>query len=175
MRKSGIFMKLARVIAKSLVGFILTATLLMGWLLFVSYFTRPLKGTNEGYRGFFIRLTYYNPNVTESKVALATPVILMQTNFLNTNPILPQNGPNYGKQKKFFSIYKTPKHIGYFEFEKIANQTILFFYLGEISILLLLFNRLQKKSSTIIGVVYATTIFHITLNALGAWALFNIG
>ncbi|MDA1338059.1 MAG: hypothetical protein O2871_01720 [bacterium] len=168
-------MKLVNVIAKSIVGFILTATLLVGWLLFVSYFTKPLKGFNEGYKSFFIRLTYYNPNVTQIDITLASPIILMQTNFLNTNPIVIKNGPSFGKQNHFFSIYQTQKHIGYWEYQKIANQTILIFYAGEISILILLFVRLSKKEPAIIGIVYAVTVFHLTLNILGTWALFNIG
>lgn len=167
-------MKLIKVVAKSLVGFILTTTLLVGWLLFVSFFTKPLKGTNEGYQGFFIRLSYYNHKITKTQITLATPVILMQTNFLNTNPIVPQNGPKFGRSTDFFSIYKAPKHIGYWEYKKIADQTILIFYAGEISILILLFTRLKTKEPTIIGVVYATTLFHLTLNILGSWALFNI-
>jgi|GEM_PF-4685224 len=168
-------MKLVKVIAKSLVGLILTATLLVGWLLFVSYFTKPLKGWNEGYKGFYIRLTYYNQNVTTDDIALASPIILMQTNFLNTNPITPKNGPSYGIKKHFFSAYKPPKHIGYFEYEKIAKKSILLFYLGELAILSLLFLKLYKKEPAIIGVIYAVTIFHIALNVLGAWALLNIG
>jgi len=168
-------MRLITIITKSLVGFILTATLLVGWLLFVSYFTKPLKGTNEGYSGFFLRATYYNSKVTKNNIALVAPIILMQTNFLNTNPIVTKNGQTYGKLKNFFSAYKAPEHLGYWEFENIAKQTILLFYLGEISILTLLTYQLQKKELTLIGMVYAITIFHITLNILGAWALFNIG
>jgi len=168
-------MQLITIITKSLVGFILTATLLVGWLLFVSYFTKPLKGTNEGYRGFFIRAIYYNPKVTKNSIALAAPIILMQTNFLNTNPIVAKNGPTYGKLKNFFSAYKAPEHLGYWEFESIAKQTMLLFYLGEIAILTLLTYKLQKQELPLIGMVYATTIFHITLNILGAWVLLNIG
>ena len=167
-------MKLVNVIAKSVVGFILTATLIVGWLLFVSYFTKPLKGYNEGYKSFFIRLTYYNPNITQSHIALASPIILMQTNFLNTNPVLTKNGPSFGKQNHFFSIYQTQKHIGYWEYEKTAKQSIILFYLGEISILVLLFSKLKSKAPEIVGSVYAITVFHITLNILGTWALFNI-
>jgi len=167
-------MKLVNVIAKSIVGFILTATLIVGWLLFVSYFTKPLKGSNEGYKSFFIRLTYYNPNVTQIDITLASPIILMQTNFLNTNPIVIKNGPSFGKQNHFFSIYQTQKHIGYWEYEKTAKQSIILFYLGEISILVLLFSKLKSKAPEIVGSVYAITVFHITLNILGTWALFNI-
>jgi hypothetical protein len=167
-------MKLVNVIAKSIVGFILTATLIVGWLLFVSYFTKPLKGSNEGYKSFFIRLTYYNPNVTQTDITLASPIILMQTNFLNTNPIVIKNGATFGKQNNFFSVYQTPKHVGYWEYEKTAKQSIILFYLGEISILVLLFSKLKRKAPEIVGSVYAITVFHITLNILGTWALFNI-
>jgi len=168
-------MKRLNLISHSIIGFLVTVVILITWLLFISFFTSPLKGYNEGYGTFFTRLFYYNQDITKPEVLLASPVILMQTNFLNSNPIIKIEGQGFGNNKKFFNVYRFPKHIGYWQFRTLAIQASLMLYLGEIAILSLITNKFSKNLPALIGMVYATTIFHFTLNILGFWVLTSIG
>lgn len=137
--------------------------------------TKPLKGYNEGYGSFFTRLFYYNQNISKSKVVLTTPIIIMQTDFLGINPVIQKSRSIKIKNKYHFNAYRFPKHVGYWEFNKLATQAIWVFYVGELAILAIIKTKLSKNMPALLGVIYGATTFHFTLNILGYFLLTNIG